>query len=293
MPKVAGPTPGALGSQIENLPTRPAVPDNLPAGVLNPNATQMPGAGGGAAFLQQQRAGMMDELKNDPATMKLAKNMAHLESPHAFEALVNRTAMIQQKVPDWNLKKELNSGFYSTVKSGQAGRTNLSAKEDALQQSRIDAVGAGSNALQGRTDQGSGSDPNVNGPGRIKVPGDSEVYNFWQGKRRGQEFSHANSQRFAEEQQRQFNQQQTQIATLTARPSAPTLPEGAMSPGKLAGALPPKDEEEATAGGFTPIPKAGGFTPVPGALSAKAQQASEMTHKVQGSGLHPVPRTPS
>ena len=102
---------------------------------MNPNASKMPGAGGGAAFLQQQRAGIMAELRNDPATMKLAKNVSHLEFPHAFEAMVNRTAMIREKVPGYGIKDELNSGFYST--RAQAGRTNLTAEQDALQQSRI------------------------------------------------------------------------------------------------------------------------------------------------------------
>ena len=39
--KLAGPMPppGALGSKVENLPTRPTVPGNLPEGAMNPNAT--------------------------------------------------------------------------------------------------------------------------------------------------------------------------------------------------------------------------------------------------------------
>ena len=117
-----------------------------------------------------------------------------------MECLVNRTAMIRQKVPGWTLGDELNSGFYGPINRGYAQTRDLHPKTIAKYEQDIDEVRAGSNVIQGRTDQGYPGDPNWQGPGRVLVPDNpKEVYNYWVGKRNGVDFSHASSAKFAEE----------------------------------------------------------------------------------------------
>jgi hypothetical protein len=117
-----------------------------------------------------------------------------------LEALFNRTAEIRQKIPGYGLKDELNSGFYNPIKHGVAQRTAISASEAAKQDKTISQVLGGSNIIQGRTDQGMAGDPNAEGPGRIRVPGSDERYNYWTGRRRGVDFSRGDAARFAEGQ---------------------------------------------------------------------------------------------
>jgi hypothetical protein len=78
-----------------------------------------------------------------------------------------------------------------------------------------------------------------------------------------------------------LNEQQ-QATTLAARPSAPTLPEGVMSSGKLAGSLPPRfaerDEHDDASDHdpMSPLPQAG-------TLAAKAAEAQRMEISNKGS----------
>jgi hypothetical protein len=115
------------------------------------------------------------------------------------EALFNRTAMIRQKVPGYSIKDELHSGFYGPINKGFAQRRAISTNEAARDDRILEQVAGGSNIIQGRTDQGTIGDPNAGGPGRISFPGmsRSEIYNFWHGRRRGIEFSTADTARFA------------------------------------------------------------------------------------------------
>jgi hypothetical protein len=142
----------------------------------------------------------MSELDEDPDTKRLAMQMLETEGggTATMEALVNRTAMIRQKVPDWTISKELTSGFYGPINKGKAQRTPISLDAAQRYQQIFDDVASGSNVIQGRTDQGWKGDPNASGPGRVEVPGNDDIYNYWTGKRGGHEFSHADSARFAE-----------------------------------------------------------------------------------------------
>jgi hypothetical protein len=81
----------------------------------------------------------------------------------------------------------------------------LGARARATSETAFNAAANGSNLIEGRTDQGMVTDPNGRGPGRIRVPGTTGVFNFWQGKRGGRYFSHADSAAFAEEQNRKAN----------------------------------------------------------------------------------------
>jgi hypothetical protein len=66
--------------------------------------------------------------------------------------------------------------------------------------------------IQGRTDQGMVGDPNWQGPGRVPVAGTNEIYNFWKGTRGGRYYSHADTQRFAEQQQQRMREYDAQHA---------------------------------------------------------------------------------
>ena len=81
-----------------------------------------------------------------------------------MEALVNRTAMIREKVPGWTINDELNSGFYGPINSGAAQRIQIDSSRAEKYQEDIDAVRSGSNIIEGRTDQGSRNDTQRAGP---------------------------------------------------------------------------------------------------------------------------------
>ena len=146
------------------------------------------------------REPIMAELDKNPQTKMLAMQMLDTEGGGVatMEALVNRVAMIRQRIPDWSLWDELNSGFYGPINRGYAQTRKLSEGAIAQYQKDIDAVRAGSNVIQGRTDQGYRGDPNFYGPGRVAVQGQpNESYNFWTGRRRGVDFSHKDAAQFA------------------------------------------------------------------------------------------------
>lgn len=147
-----------------------------------------------------QRQEIMAEL-DDPRTKKLAMQMMDTEGGGAatVEALVNRVAMIRQRIPDWGIWDELNSGFYGPINRGHAQTLKLHPDTIAQYDREIEKVRAGSNIIRGRTDQGYPGDPNWQGPGRVRVASNPrEVYNYWTGKRRGIHFSHEDSARFAQ-----------------------------------------------------------------------------------------------
>ncbi|MCP3471426.1 hypothetical protein NLM33_18790 [Bradyrhizobium sp. CCGUVB1N3] len=152
------------------------------------------GAGG------DQRAAMMAEVNQDPATKQLLYRMMRSEGGGAptVEALFNRTQMIRQKVPGYKIGDELRSGFYGPINRGQTGGP-LSENERAKYDKTLGEVVGGSDYIQGRTNQGMASDPGAGLPGRVPVPGSHEVYNYWEGRRKGVNFSVADSARFARE----------------------------------------------------------------------------------------------
>ena len=150
------------------------------------------------------RGDIMSELDEDPETKLLAMQMLDTEGGGAatMESLVNRTAMIREKIPGWTLNDELNSGFYGPINRGYAQTRDLHPGAVAKYQEDIDKVRAGSNIIEGRTDQGYPGDPNWRGPGRVHVPENPrEIYNFWTGERAGVTFTHEDSAEFAKKVQ--------------------------------------------------------------------------------------------
>jgi hypothetical protein len=167
------------------------------AGETPAHAEGASAAGGGLAG---QRAAMMAQL--GPKDKDLLYRMMRTEGGGAptVEALMNRTAMIQQKVPGYTIGDELRSGFYGPINRGATGGA-LSANEKAKYDRTLAEVVGGSDYIQGRTNQGMASDPGAGLPGRVRVLGSSEVYNYWEGRRKGVSFSTADSARFAAAQE--------------------------------------------------------------------------------------------
>ncbi len=165
------------------------------------------GEGGGAAYLAGQRQRYRDELNADPATRRKLAELWHAEDKGGktamVESLFNRLDLMEKQTgKQVSIKEYLSrppvNQFYGPIKYGYLGRINDKQFEEANK--HIDAALAGSNVIKGRTDQGSGRDPNVRGPGRIAVPGTNEVYNFFGGVRGG----HAAAARFASERERAY-----------------------------------------------------------------------------------------
>ena len=182
----SGPQPGSSGGS--------GYPATAPEGAAAPGSVK--------PHILSKREEIMSELDRNPATARLMYQMMDTEGGGAatVESLVNRVAMIRQKVPGWTIWDELNSGFYGPIKRGYAQTLNLHSGTIAKYQHEINIVRAGSNILRGRTDQGYKGDPNWQGPGRVHVSSNpKEIYNYWVGSRRGAQFSHADSARFASE----------------------------------------------------------------------------------------------
>ena len=163
---------------------------------------------------------IMSELDEDPETKQLAMQMLDTEGggEATMEALVNRTAMIREKIPGWTLNDELNSGFYGPINRGYAQTLKLHPGTVEKYQEYIDAVRSGSNVIKGRTDQGYKGDPNWQGPGRVHVPENpNEIYNYWTGERNGVQFTHEDSAKFA---------QKVSLGEVTSQSAKGQVPEG-------------------------------------------------------------------
>ncbi|MHC2399103.1 hypothetical protein ACVMGC_003647 [Bradyrhizobium barranii subsp. barranii] len=154
------------------------------------------GAHGGGG--SNERAAMMAEVNKDPASKELLYRMMKSEGggTPTVEALMNRVQMVRQKVPGYSIGRELRSGFYGPINKGITRPVSENERAQ-FDKNLAEAVG-GSDYIQGRTNQGMASDPGARLPGR--VPGYKEVYNYWEGRRGGVDFSVADSARFAREQ---------------------------------------------------------------------------------------------
>jgi hypothetical protein len=167
----------------------------IPAGAGTPNEA-----------IAAQRKGLMDEINANPNLREKVYSMLQSEESGVgprtatMEALLNRTLMIQKRDPTWNIEKELKSGFYGPINRGEL--TTTRGRSRAQSEAAVASAAGGSMVAQGRTDQGMVGDPNAGGPGRVRVPGTGGIFNFWKGRRAGYNFSWADSQRFAEEEQR-------------------------------------------------------------------------------------------
>lgn len=183
----------------QSLGATPKSMGRSPDGANNPDYSSG-GSSDNSSSIAAMRKPFMDELR-DPATRRLAMQMMATEGgaghgQAALEALMNRTAMIRQKVPGYSIWNELHSGFYGPLNRG--ARPSISPRAAEMYDRIMGRVGAGSDMISGRTDQGMLTDPNGRGPGRVHVGGSNEVYNFWKGQRGRAQFSWADSAHFAE-----------------------------------------------------------------------------------------------
>jgi hypothetical protein len=156
----------------------------------------------GNEVLAHERQPLVDEIENDPSLKEDVFKMAAMEESKGvprtatMEALFNRVSMIRKHNPNYSIRNELHSGFYGPINRGGLNRP-ISAGSRATSASAYDAAKRGSNLIIGRTDQGAIGDPNAAGPGRVRVPGTSGIYNYWQGSRGGHHYSHEESAEFA------------------------------------------------------------------------------------------------
>lgn len=200
------PMPGGVGASAGGFGVSEGIlPPNLGAalGAGLPGAAAPAGGGGGAAAIAAQRASRIAEINNNPALKDQLQRLLWSEARGSsaegraatVETLLNRSIMTGNTI-----EQELNSGFYGPINTGSLPGA-ISNEERMKADAAIMAAAGGSFYAQGRTDQGSGADPNVGGPGRISVPGArGEVFNYWRGRRGGREFTYEDSRRFAEAQ---------------------------------------------------------------------------------------------
>jgi hypothetical protein len=164
---------------------------SAPEGSGTPSAPGAVGGGAQSNFLQQQRQGFANELK-DPAVRRAVAGMAMLEGSKdpvpVVEALANRYGYVNEErakrgMPPMSVREMLGGGFYGPINRGQlpgaVAQLERNAKLSGRMNSAIDTVIGGSNTLRGFTDQGLPSDPNG---GRLPhVARGGNVFPDWNG----------------------------------------------------------------------------------------------------------------
>jgi hypothetical protein len=184
-----------------------ASPDYVPSerdrGPVPGGSSDQDESASGGGSLADQRRSLWKDVSGDPATKHLLHQMMDTEGGGAatVEALFNRTAMIRKRIPGYSIKDELHSGFYNPINKGIAQQRHISAGQEAEYNKILGKVVGGSDIIKGRTDQGMVGDPNWQGPGVVKAPGSTDIYNYWKGERRGISFSHEDAARFAAAQE--------------------------------------------------------------------------------------------
>jgi uncharacterized membrane protein YgcG len=160
----------------------------------------------GSAYLQEQRKGFAEELKNNPEMRDRVAAIASLEHESDPTAVVE-SLMNRQSYAGGTIAKGIGGGarsFYGPVRKGLVDRRMAELRADpkrmARMQAGIDAALGGSNLTKGNTDQGSAGDPNY-ATGGVGVNRDGERYNDWGGGPGGV----AGARKWREEQQRRVS----------------------------------------------------------------------------------------
>jgi uncharacterized protein (TIGR02594 family) len=195
------------------------------AGKTPANADGAAGAGGGAdqsEYLKAERAPLVQQLENDPALKKRLGALATLEhegdETAVVESLYNRTNLMNEErakkgLPPLSVRDMMygtgKGSFYGPVRKGLVeGRLRELERDPERMKRVMDAVdrAAGSNVVEGYTDQGSAGDPNYSAGG-TGVNRRGERYNLYGGAPGG----HAAAARYREYQQRQVAEARKQI----------------------------------------------------------------------------------
>ena len=138
------------------------------------------------SYIRDQRAPFAEEMK-DHATANLVVGMLYTEDAAnplpVIESLFNRTLYVRTRDPKRTLAQMITGGFYGPYNRGKypdaLARVARSAILKAKFNNAIDAALAGSNVINGYTDQGLPTDPNGWRTPRMWING--EVFNDWGG----------------------------------------------------------------------------------------------------------------
>ncbi len=138
------------------------------------------------AYIRAQREPFAAELK-DHITANLVVGMLCTEDAHnplpVLESLFNRTLFVRTHDPKRTLAQMITGGFYGPYNRGEYPlalvRVSYLPALQAKFNDAIDAALAGSNVINGFTDQGLLTDPNGWRTPRMWING--EVFNDWAG----------------------------------------------------------------------------------------------------------------
>ena len=133
------------------------------------------------AYIAQRRAKFAVELKDANVRMQFAAMLLSEDGERPIP--VAESAMNRSDYAGKTLMQMMHSGFYGPINRGQLPGFIRQLQHNptlyARMNAAIEAVLAGSNIIQGFTDQGLPTDPNGRWPGGLRIHG--EVFNDWGG----------------------------------------------------------------------------------------------------------------
>lgn len=153
------------------------------------------------AYIAQQRAPFAKQfedpaLKDEICAMMITEDGAH--PVPCLESLFNRTLYVNSHGQNRSLLYMLHSGFYGPYNRGAYPQTirnlHTNLKLQAQMNAAIDTVMAGSDFIQGFTDQGLPTDPNGNRQPQMHLGGN--IFNDWGGGPGGHDGAEAWRQAF-------------------------------------------------------------------------------------------------